>query len=153
MGKTAARMARRTPVAIRERRPRGTTRVTRTLPSVPSTTAAPTTKPSQATAVTWRGRCAQPWCGQGTTRRSHRRRLVYDCRSETRGRGGARPARAVPGSSSLGERPLSILRYIADNWDSLWPHVGTHLEIVLVSIAVASVLGLALGVASARSER
>jgi len=61
------------------------------------------------------------------------------------------PGRA--GSSRLGGRPLSILRYIADNWDSLGPQVRTHVQIVLVCMAVAAVLGLLLGVAASRSER
>jgi osmoprotectant transport system permease protein len=50
-------------------------------------------------------------------------------------------------------QPLSILRYIADNWDSLGPQVRVHLEIVAVSVAVASALGLALGIAASRRER
>jgi len=58
-----------------------------------------------------------------------------------------------PGHARLGERPLSILRYNADNWDSLGPQTQTHLEIVAVSMAVAALAGLALGVAASRWER
>lgn len=58
-----------------------------------------------------------------------------------------------PGNARSGERPLSILRYIADNWDSLGPQTQTHLEIVGVSMLAAALLGLALGVAAARRER
>jgi osmoprotectant transport system permease protein len=48
---------------------------------------------------------------------------------------------------------MSTLRYILDNWDSLGPQVRTHLEIVAISILVAAVAGLALGILAARSER
>ena len=47
---------------------------------------------------------------------------------------------------------MSILRYIADNWDSLAPQVRTHVEIVAVSVLVAAVAGLLLGVVASRSE-
>ena len=55
--------------------------------------------------------------------------------------------------ATLGVGQLSILRYIADNWDSLGPQVATHLEIVGLAMGAAAVLGLLLGVASARWER
>lgn len=48
---------------------------------------------------------------------------------------------------------MSTLRYIINNWDSLGPQVRTHLEIVAISILVAAVAGLALGILAARSER
>jgi osmoprotectant transport system permease protein len=48
---------------------------------------------------------------------------------------------------------VSILRYIADNWDSLGPQVQTHVEIVLLSVGVAAVAGLLLGIGAARSDR
>ncbi|HWW10026.1 MAG TPA: ABC transporter permease [Candidatus Acidoferrales bacterium] len=48
---------------------------------------------------------------------------------------------------------MSTLRYILDNWDTLGPQVATHLEIVGICVAIASVLGLALGVLAARSDR
>ncbi len=48
---------------------------------------------------------------------------------------------------------MSTLRYILDNWDTLRPQVLTHLEIVAISILVAAVAGLALGILAARSER
>jgi osmoprotectant transport system permease protein len=48
---------------------------------------------------------------------------------------------------------MSTLRYILDNWDTLGPQVATHLEIVGICVAIASALGLALGVVAARSDR
>lgn len=48
---------------------------------------------------------------------------------------------------------MSLLGYIADNWDTLGPQVRTHLQIVAISMAVAAFLGLLLGVAAARSGR
>jgi len=42
---------------------------------------------------------------------------------------------------------------MADNWDSLGPQLRVHLEIVGVCVALAAVIGLALGVAAARRER
>jgi osmoprotectant transport system permease protein len=48
---------------------------------------------------------------------------------------------------------VGTFRYIVDNWDTLGPQVETHLLIVGISVAVAAVLGLALGIASARIER
>jgi osmoprotectant transport system permease protein len=48
---------------------------------------------------------------------------------------------------------MSTLRYILDNWDTLGPQVATHVEIVGICVAVAAVIGLALGVLAARSDR
>ena len=48
---------------------------------------------------------------------------------------------------------MGTFRYIVDNWDTLGPQVATHLLIVGISVAVAAVAGLALGIVSARSER
>jgi osmoprotectant transport system permease protein len=48
---------------------------------------------------------------------------------------------------------MSTLRYISDNWDTLGPQVATHLRIVGICVVVAAVLGLLLGIASARSPR
>ncbi|MDQ6846215.1 MAG: ABC transporter permease [Candidatus Dormibacteraeota bacterium] len=48
---------------------------------------------------------------------------------------------------------MSTLRYISDNWDTLGPQVATHLRIVAICVAVAAILGLLLGIASARSPR
>jgi len=42
---------------------------------------------------------------------------------------------------------------MADNWDSLGPQIRTHLEIVAVCVALASALGLALGVVASRWDR
>ena len=48
---------------------------------------------------------------------------------------------------------MSALRYIADNWATIGPQIVTHLLIVAVGVAVASALGIALGVAAARNQR
>ena len=48
---------------------------------------------------------------------------------------------------------MSTLRYILDNWDTLAPQIVTHVEIVAISIAIATVVGLALGVVAARRRR
>jgi osmoprotectant transport system permease protein len=48
---------------------------------------------------------------------------------------------------------MSAFQYIADNWDSLGPQVLTHVVIVLICVAASGVLGLALGIVAARSER
>ncbi|MGH7721666.1 MAG: ABC transporter permease [Candidatus Dormibacteria bacterium] len=48
---------------------------------------------------------------------------------------------------------MSTLRYILDNWDTLGPQVVTHLEVVAVSVGVATAAGLMLGIVAARSER
>jgi osmoprotectant transport system permease protein len=47
---------------------------------------------------------------------------------------------------------VSTLRYIRDNWDTLGPEVRTHIAIVLVTMAVAGVVGLLMGVVAARSR-
>ena len=49
--------------------------------------------------------------------------------------------------------PLSVFRYIADNWDSIGPQTGVHLQIVGICMAVAAAIGLLLGVVAARSAR
>jgi osmoprotectant transport system permease protein len=48
---------------------------------------------------------------------------------------------------------LGILRYIAGNWDTLQPQVVTHLQIVLITIAIAGISGVAGGVLASRSQR
>jgi osmoprotectant transport system permease protein len=48
---------------------------------------------------------------------------------------------------------VSTLRYIYDNWDTIGPEVGTHLQIVALCMAIAASVGLAMGVAAARDER
>ena len=47
---------------------------------------------------------------------------------------------------------MSTLRYIRDNWDTLFPEIRTHVAIVVVTMAVAGVLGLLMGVIAARSR-
>jgi osmoprotectant transport system permease protein len=47
---------------------------------------------------------------------------------------------------------VSVLRYIADNWDTLGPQIETHLLIVAISVAIAAAIGLVLGVGAARSS-
>ena len=48
---------------------------------------------------------------------------------------------------------MTIVRYMAGNWDTLRPQISTHIEIVAVSIVVAGLVGLILGVLAARSQR
>src|SRR5690348_178881 len=64
------------------------------------------------------------------------------------------PQRQTSGAARQPRRQsLSILRYMADNWDTLGPQVGTHLQIVGVCVALATAVGLGLGVAAARWDR
>lgn len=48
---------------------------------------------------------------------------------------------------------MNPFQYIASNWDTLGPQILTHVLIVVISVASAAAVGLALGVASARSAR
>ncbi len=48
---------------------------------------------------------------------------------------------------------MSTLRYILDNWDTLAPQIVTHVEIVAISMAIATALGLTLGIGAARNHR
>jgi osmoprotectant transport system permease protein len=48
---------------------------------------------------------------------------------------------------------VNVFQYIAQNWDLIGPQILTHLEIVGISIALASLIGLGLGIVAARSER
>ena len=48
---------------------------------------------------------------------------------------------------------MGILSYLGQNWTTLGPEVKTHLEIVVVAMVVATVIGLFLGILSARSAR
>jgi len=48
---------------------------------------------------------------------------------------------------------VSALQYIADNWGTIGPEIVTHLFIVAVCMLIATAVGVALGVASARSDR
>jgi osmoprotectant transport system permease protein len=47
---------------------------------------------------------------------------------------------------------VSVFSYIADNWYQIGPEIVTHLEIVAECIVITSFVGLALGIAAARSE-
>ncbi len=42
---------------------------------------------------------------------------------------------------------------MADNWDMLEPQIVTHIQIVLITVAIATVVGIALGVAASRNRR
>jgi len=48
---------------------------------------------------------------------------------------------------------MSILSYFIDNWGTLGPQVATHVEIVVIAMLIAAVIGLSLGIVAARSER
>jgi osmoprotectant transport system permease protein len=48
---------------------------------------------------------------------------------------------------------VSALQYIADHWDTLGPEVVTQLELPLLAVAIAAVVGIAMGVLGARDER
>src|SRR6202165_326319 len=47
---------------------------------------------------------------------------------------------------------MSTLRYILDNLDTLGPQVSTHVALGGICVAVAAVVGLALGILAARSD-
>jgi osmoprotectant transport system permease protein len=47
---------------------------------------------------------------------------------------------------------VDIVSYLGANWTTLGPEIWTHLQIVVVSVAVATVLGVLLGILSARSD-
>jgi ABC-type proline/glycine betaine transport system permease subunit len=48
---------------------------------------------------------------------------------------------------------LSIIQYIASNWDTLEPQIITHLQIVVLTIVIAGVAGIGAGVIASRSPR
>ena len=48
---------------------------------------------------------------------------------------------------------MSAFQYIADHWDTLEPEVVTQLELPLLAVAIAAVVGIAMGVLGARDER
>ena len=48
---------------------------------------------------------------------------------------------------------MSPFQYIADHWDTLGPEVVTQLELPLIAVAVAAVVGIGMGVLGARDER
>jgi len=48
---------------------------------------------------------------------------------------------------------VNIISYMADNWDMLEPQIVTHIQIVLITVAIATVVGIALGVAASRNRR
>jgi ABC-type proline/glycine betaine transport system permease subunit len=48
---------------------------------------------------------------------------------------------------------LSFLHYMAGNWDVLGPEIVTHLQIVVICVAISGCLGILLGIVAARSPR
>jgi osmoprotectant transport system permease protein len=46
---------------------------------------------------------------------------------------------------------VDLLRYIQDNWDTLGPEVGTQLEVPLIAVVVASLIGVSMGIVGSRS--
>lgn len=48
---------------------------------------------------------------------------------------------------------MSFPQYFANRWDTIEPEIVTHLQIVAISIVVAAVFGLVLGIVAARSMR
>ena len=48
---------------------------------------------------------------------------------------------------------MSALQYIADNWGTIGPEIVTHLLIVVACMAAATIVGVGLGILSARNER
>jgi osmoprotectant transport system permease protein len=48
---------------------------------------------------------------------------------------------------------VSPLQYIADHWDTLGPEVVTQLELPLLAVAAAAVVGITMGVLGARDAR
>ncbi|GAC1343320.1 MAG: hypothetical protein NVSMB29_15900 [Candidatus Dormibacteria bacterium] len=45
-----------------------------------------------------------------------------------------------------------MIQYLRDNWSSLEPELVTHLTIVAVTLVVASIVGVSLGIAASRSR-
>jgi osmoprotectant transport system permease protein len=48
---------------------------------------------------------------------------------------------------------LSFPSYFAANWDTLGPEIWNHLQIVIITVALAGLLGICLGIVAARSTR
>ena len=48
---------------------------------------------------------------------------------------------------------MDLLHYIPDHWDTLEPEVITQLELPLLAVAMAAVVGLAMGIWGSRSPR
>jgi len=48
---------------------------------------------------------------------------------------------------------LSLLQYFAANWGTLEPQIATHVQIVVICVAIAATLGVALGIAGSRWRR
>jgi osmoprotectant transport system permease protein len=48
---------------------------------------------------------------------------------------------------------LSFPNYLAANWDTLGPEILTHVQIVLITVAIAGFLGITMGIVAARSSR
>ncbi|MFN2451216.1 MAG: ABC transporter permease [Candidatus Dormibacteria bacterium] len=45
-----------------------------------------------------------------------------------------------------------MIQYLRDNWASLEPELVTHLTVVVITLAVATVIGVSLGIAASRSR-
>ena len=45
-----------------------------------------------------------------------------------------------------------MIQYLRDNWDTLQPELITHLVIVAVTLGVATIVGVSLGIAASRSQ-
>jgi osmoprotectant transport system permease protein len=48
---------------------------------------------------------------------------------------------------------LGVFRYMAGNWDTLQPQITTHIEIVVICVAIAGVAGIILGIVASRWQR
>ena len=48
---------------------------------------------------------------------------------------------------------MDLLHYIPDHWDTLGPEVLTQIELPLMAVSAAAVLGLVMGIWGARSTR
>jgi osmoprotectant transport system permease protein len=56
-------------------------------------------------------------------------------------------------TGGLREPPVSPFQYITDHWDTLGPEVVTQLELPLIAVALAALVGIAMGVLGARDGR
>jgi osmoprotectant transport system permease protein len=48
---------------------------------------------------------------------------------------------------------LSFPSYFAANWNTLGPEILSHLQIVVITVAIAALLGIGMGILAARSSR